>query len=358
MYSTNIGASSADIAKRIKADLQNPANRIEGSFAADNVQAVAKEIYSYYMYVTWLQKMHYAMTATGSYLDNKAAEVGVFRKMAVWAVGSVTFIGKPGTEIPYDFEVRSETQRYKTTESGTIPDDGRLTLRVEAFLPGKDGNVPEGTITAFDNLPGLDAVINEAATEGGAEAENDDGLRERTLLRMRYPGTSGNQYHYMHWALEVEGVGRVKVFPLWKGPGTVKVSILDSNQRIATPELINKVLQHIDPTPRTGEALAPIGAYLTVSTATAKPINVTATVTVEDDNPRDKADIKADFVTQLQAYFDEIAYTKRKHVTVAKLIDILWAVEGVADIPTFDAGSGNVALGDEEIPAVGTVTLT
>lgn len=354
----SFGVSSADIISRIKADLQNPANRIEGSFAADNVQAVGKEMAKYYAYVEYLQDMHYVETAEGEWLDKKAKDAGVYRKEAKKAFGKVKFIGNKGTVIPYDFIVSSETKNFRTTESGVIAENF-IILDVEAIEPGSSSNIPEGTITKFDTIEGLKEVINIEATHNGTDIEDDESFRERTLLKMRYPGTSGNQYHYMHWAMEVDGVGRVKVFPLWDGPGTVKVSILDSNQGVAGEELRKKVKEHIDPGNGDGSALAPIGANLTVSTANAIPINIEAKITMVDIEGYTIDGIKEAMEVFLKEHLEDISY-KANSLSFAKVIDILWTIEGVADIVSIKLNglTENIKFGDEEIPVLGEVNIS
>ena len=51
---------------------------------------------------------------------------------------------------------------------------------------------------------------------------------------------------------------RCKVIPLWNGAGTVKIVIVDADNRPADSELISKVKEHI-------EENRPIGAEVTVS---------------------------------------------------------------------------------------------
>lgn len=356
MHST-YRVTSEEVIKRIKDALKNPANKIEGSFAADNAQAVGKEIAKYYAYMEWLQSMHYALTAEGEWLDKKGVEHGVFRKKATQSTGVVTFTGAPGTVIPTGFKVYSDTQTFEVVYGGSIGDSGSVDLSVRSVERGVNVNVPIGAIEKADSIDGLRAVRNDASITGGTDDEDDESLRERLLLRMRYPGTSGNKYHYLHWAMEVDGVGRVKVFPEWSGPGTVKVSILDRNQGVASQELMQKVKDHIDVDNGTGDTLAPIGATLTVSTATAISLNIEAKITGVDETvkPSDLMEVYAYF---LKEYFTEIAYT-RERVTVAKLIDILWRIDGVGEILSLqvNGGTDNIAIGEEEIPVVGSVVL-
>lgn len=349
MYSPDYVTATA-IIDRIKADLKNPANRIEGSFASDNAQAVGKEIARYYTYMEWLSEMRYASTATGEYLENIAGEVGIFRKQSTYATGYVAVSGSPGAYIPNGMEVttsRGVAFVVQGPYSGDgidfgedivvptemrIPESGELRLAVTAKEAGSGGNVPAESIMVPSELTGILSITNPEPTSGGGDWETDDLLRDRTLLRMRYPGTSGNQYHYLTWALEVPGVGRAKVFPEWNGPGTVKVSVLDSGYGKASESLVRAVQTHIDPEPRTGEGLAPIGAYLTVSTASEVDYSLQAEVVLGSGSQRPLSEIEDEVKAKIQEYLDSIAFTDRTIVTVARLIDIIWSVDGVEDI--------------------------
>lgn len=353
-----INITSDEVIKRMKADLKNPANKIEGSFASDNIQAVGKEVAKYYGYVNYLHDMHYVMTASGRFLDAKAMDEGITRKQATKPRGFVTFTGTDGTFIPQGYRVSSDNYGFLTIESGTI-NNGNIILEVEAEEAGQNSNLPVGAITKFSPLNGITSVTNTLEIENGTDVESDEDLRNRTLLKMRYPGTSGNKYHYMHWAMEVEGVGRVKVFPLWNGNGTVKVSILDSNQRQANEHLMAKVKTHIDGDEEAyGEALAPIGATLTVSTAEEIPINIEATV-IPIEGDVDISALSYNLSAITQDYFDGIAYTDYTRITAAKIIDILYGIDGVKDITslTINGSTNSINLSDEEIPVVGTVSL-
>ena len=350
-----------EISDRMKEDLKNPPNKVEGSFAADNIQAVAKEIAKYYDYVDWLVDMHFAETATGEFLDAKAKEVGVFRRTKTKATGIVTFNGKPNTFIPAGFRVYAGEKVFYTRVPAYIGQDGSVDVEVLSENEGLGTNAGAFEVTSFTHLAGLESVENTEPITGGADIEDDESLRERTLLKMRYPGTSGNKYHYMHWAMEVDGVGRVKVFPLWEGPGTVKVSILDSNQKPAKEDLIEKVGYHIDHGgERDGEALAPIGAYLTVDTAKAKKIDIKGNVDLEVGTSKSKDMIANELKEDLQAYIDsEISY-KKNRLTVAKVIDLCYSIPGVSDIVslTIDGATDSVEIGEEEVFEVSEVVLS
>ncbi|NLY09358.1 MAG: baseplate J/gp47 family protein [Tissierellia bacterium] len=359
MYSSDL------IIRRIKQELRNPANKIEGSLGSDNAQAVGVELERVYKYIDWVNDMHFVDTAEDEYLDRKALDYGLERKKATASRGYVTFYGPSGTIIPIGAIVRSDTLSFKTLESGTI-EDTNIRLMCECTTLGKKGNVPENAIEDYRGINGITRVDNEEF-RGGVDIEDDESFRNRLLLYIRYPGTSGNAYHYMHWALSVQGVGRVLVFPLWNGPGTVKVSILDSNARAATTELINKVKNYIDPDDGQGTELAPIGANLTVTTATEIAININLTLTLKTGT--DKDIVKAEIKEKLDKYYRKTSYagepTRRKEdisftmVSYAKMIDIVMDIDGVLDVvtATMNNKKENVRLEVEQIPIVGEVVI-
>ena len=49
----------------------------------------------------------------------------------------------------------------------------------------------------------------------------------------------------MQWANEIAGVGGVEVAPLWKGPGTVGLYLIDTDKRAASQDIVNAVQQYM-----------------------------------------------------------------------------------------------------------------
>lgn len=94
----------------------------------------------------------------------------------------------------------------------------------------------------------------------GYEAETDEAYYQRFLVRLQTPPTSGNQYHYLSWAMEAPGVGGVQVYPLDRGDNTVGVVLIDQFGKPASRELVEQVQTYIDPGSRgLGEGAAPSG---------------------------------------------------------------------------------------------------
>lgn len=348
------------IIERLKNSLQNEANKIEGSFAIDNINSIAEELEVFYGFVLFLDQNHYVDTAEGEYLDKKAADYGLVRKKATKARGTVKVSGAAGVNIPKGTIFLSDTLSFVSLSEATIPET-EVTIEVEAVEAGALGNLPIGSIIRTEEtIPGINGVSNQSAFTGGSDIETDELFRGRLLFKIQNPATSGNVNHYKIWASEVDGVGKVRVFPLHAGPGTVKVSVLDNNSAIATPELLQKVKNHIDPdVSGDGFGRAPIGAKLTVSTATAK--NISISVHLQLIHPERLEETRTAIQTAIQNYFKSVSYNERvNYVSAAKLGDILFDHENVEDFELLmlNNDTKNIPIGQEEIPILSSLEVS
>lgn len=199
-------------------------------------------------------------------------------------------------------------------------------FEAECLTAGEVGNVPADTITKTSIIiQGLLAVTNPLPFTGGYEKETKENLLERYYEDLRRPITSGNIYHYEKWAKEVNGVGKVKVKPLWNGDNTVKVIVIDSNSEVANDELINEVQNYIDPYTLDkdgnkigwgcGNGQAPIGAYCTVSTANKLSINISFEGKIQSGI----STVKENLATEIKNYFKELIFKKDAYISFSKI---------------------------------------
>jgi len=229
-------------------------DRSEGAFIYDVLASVAAELAQAAIWAQEVLRRGFAQTTFGQYLDLRAAEHGLTRKPAVKATGQVVFTGTPGTVIPAGTQLSTEGSEatpaifFATTEEVTIGEDGTATANIEAVEAGASGNVAADTITMLAQpVSGVTAVTNPEPTSGGTDEESDESLLGRYLQKVRQAGTSGNKADYINWALEVTGVGGVSVVPVRDGPGTVSISIIDTNKEPASQALVDKVQNYIAP---------------------------------------------------------------------------------------------------------------
>ena len=189
------------------------------------------------------------------------------------------------------------------------------------------------------SIPGINSVTNIAAAHDGYDAETDQELLERYILKVRTPATSGNTYHYKQWALSIDGVGAAKVLPLWAGPGTVKVIITDSNHHTASADLIKAVADYI-------ESVRPIGPTITVTSPVPVTINIKATVT---------GNINMEAIKNaINTYFSAVSGS----VSLARIGKLLLD-SGLSDYDslTLNDEAKSIKLTDEQLPCLGEVTL-
>ena len=340
-----------ELQARMLSNISDEYDKTEGSFFSDAVSPVAIELENSYASQGDALTSAFVDTSTGDALTKKCAELGINRKAATKATGAVAIAGAVGAVVPLGSLVASETVSFATMQAVTVGAGGSVTVAVECTQTGVVGNVPVGAVKFFPiTLSGLSSVTNAAEITGGYDTETDKSLRQRYFEKVNAPATSGNSAHYKAWAKSVAGVGDAKVLPIWNGAGTVKVVICDADKKVADSTLITNTSAYI-------ETQRPIGATVTVVSATVKAINVTATIVL--GNGRTLAQVTADFQTALAGHFSAITFVN-SYVSFAKVGAILYDVFGVADYSNLliNGTAANAALAGDEVPVVGTVVFS
>lgn len=322
----------------------------EGSLFYDTLAPVAFEFEDIRKTLNYIFLNSFAETAKGEYLDNIAKEVGVFRRQPTKAKGEVKIKGVPGTIVPLNTKVASDTLIFITTEKKEVGTNGEVIVPIEAEKAGELYNLNKATIVNFPvTIPNFHEVKNLTETTDGYDGESDEELRERYYFKVREPVTSGNVYHYKKWTMEVEGVGGVKVFPLWNGNGTVKVVIVNSDIQNADAELIKRTYDYL-------EKVRPIGATVTVVSATNKEISIEGTVKISSN--ANFIEIKKEFENKVAEYFKKVGF-KQDYVSYAQIGNILLNILGVQDYKELKLNNNvlNILLEDEEIPKLVNINL-
>lgn len=226
------------------------------------------------------------------------------------------------------------------------------TYQVICNTTGTAPNNVTGDLTPITDAPTnlTHAKLVECLIEGENETTDDD-IRIAYHEFIASSATDGNITQYERWCNEYDGIGNYKIIPLWNGANTVKVSILSSSNHAASDELIAEFQKYLDPNSRgMGDGQAPIGSFVTVSTATELPVSVSATVTMKQGY-NDKSVID----TALQAYLGETAYQKTS-LSYMAIGAVILGVEGVDSISNLliNDGTADIQLADEEIAVLDT----
>lgn len=318
----------------------------EGSVIYDALAPAAAELANVYMDLEQMLTFAFGDTASGGYLDLRALDRGVTRRPAGVArrLGKFYDAADAGFDVPLGSRYAISGVVYIVRERLS---PGHFELEAEAA--GVAGNQQFGALLPLDYVAGLARAELTDILAPGTDEETDEDFRRRYLLAVREPAASGNAAHYRQWALEVPGVGAVKIVPLWDGPGTVKAIIADADRMPASFTLVGDVAAHIG-------TKRPIGAEVAVVSAEGLAVNVAATITLAPGYSL--LAVQAAFIGLVEQYLRDIAF-ELTYVSYARLGTLLLGTPGVIDYAalTLNGGTSNAALAEDEVPVAGTIAL-
>ena len=150
--------------------------------------------------------------ARGEVLDALGERVGVERLAPAEATTVLRFSMKStvgeNVIIPQGTRATSDNTRYFATSKAAVIEIGQLYVDVEAVSEGggTDYNgIGVGAINAIvDLIPYVDSVSNLDITDGGADEEDDDSLRERIRVAPSKLSTAGPVNGYRYWAISAD----------------------------------------------------------------------------------------------------------------------------------------------------------
>lgn len=308
----------------------------------------------------------------GTYLDDIAGGQKVFRNAATAAKGIVTFTGlegvevEPGTTVAVEGPAEQvEGKEYEVTVGGTIPESGTIDLAVEALAAGVAGDAPTAAVTLLQSeLAGVESVTNADPILGGADPEDDESLRER-LIEAKDGEGPGNVTDYKVWSRAYSGeIGRVVVIPLWEGAGTVLVIVLTASGDPVSAETVEGLQAFLDPIPAKGEGIAPIGPTVTVATAEAVDVDVSAKVELEAGYTLDGAGGTVALEEALKVAIATPVQNSQPggEVVLQSIVGAIMSVTGVHDVASvkLNGEAKNITLDSDpaEVGSIGTITLT
>lgn len=333
------------ILSRMDTDLQTR----EGSYAYDQAAPIAFEIWRVLMTLDELIEAFYVNENSGPYLDAHADLFAMARRAGTRAAGKIQLYGRDGVEIPAGTAFYAGELEFQLTQDAVIR-KGSAAGYLQAGAVGQKYNVPAGSVNQIlRNISGLER-FECGETEGGTDPEADEPLYKRLDEKRKRPPTSGNAAHYREWALSVDGVGAVRVTPLWKGPGTVLVLIAGYDRHPVDHVVVDSCKMYI-------ESQRPVGADVTVASAKAVTVGVSAQVVLHTG--ASLAAVEAAFVSKLDAYLAGLAFEEFT-VHANRVGALLLDVDGVVDYSglTINGEAGNLELDSDEVPVTGEVILT
>ena len=334
------------IKQRILDNINIDIDKREGSFTSNMVSPLAEELAKAYINMSDILSLGFIDDTFDTYLDKRVSEFGVYRKEGVKATGEIKVEGKEGAIITNGTLIKANDLYFTVLNDIELPTDN--ILYVEANEVGYKYNLLANT--EFELVEKNDKVtklVNETNFSKGVDVESDEDLRKRFVKIVNNPSTSGNKAHYEEWALEVDGVGRAIVYPLWNGNGTVKVMIVGNDNKAVSEDIINNCKLHI-------EENMPIGCQLTVTTPSLLNVSVKASIELKEGYVLE--DIQTDFKASLNEYLKGVT----NELTYSKVYGLLVNHVGVEDVTSFTINDSNVniSISEDKIINISEVKLS
>lgn len=350
----------------------------QGSMIQTAIGPVAWYLEGLYMTLSQVQQNAYADTAVGQALDYICAERNIYRNQAIPAVRKGTFnVAVPAGAM---FKTINGANSVIFVSGDLVSQaEGQYVYRMTCQTPGELGNSYSGNILPITAIAGLTSAVIGEILISGTEEETDDSLRARYKASFQAVSFGGNIAAYRSAILAISGVGAVQVYPAWQGGGTVLCSILDAQLTPAEPGLIEQVQNTICP-PEDGESdpsangygMAPIGAAVTITTATALTLNITCDI--QFTTGVEAAAYQQQIEDKIQAYLDTVCATwgdallsqkveYNVDVYISRIIAAILTIEQVVNVTNLqiNGSASDLSLTEtsalQQIPILGTVVI-
>ena len=341
--------------KRMLDKIPNSLDKREGSIIYDALAPAANELQNAYINLDIMINEAYADTASRYYLIKRAAERGLLPYSATKAIVK----GEFNMNVPIGARFSLEDLNYIVREKIS-----EHVFKLECEQEGVKPNSYLGTLIPIEYIEGLTkAEITELLIPGEDE-EDTEHFRQRYFDSLDSQAFGGNQRDYKEKTEAIPGVGSVKVYPVWKGGGTVKLVITNSENKKPSPTLVEQVQTAIDPVQNQGQGLgiAPIGHVVTVQGVTETAVNITTNITYQED--WNWSAIEGYVNAAIDQYFTDLSaqWAEEEHliVRISQIESALLGVTGILDIggTALNGAEQNLVIDKDSIPIRGTVSAT
>ncbi|WP_295157109.1 baseplate J/gp47 family protein [Selenomonas sp. AE3005] len=301
-------------------------------------------------------KMNLLKYATGDYLDNLAALLGVTRipakaatttlEVELSAAREMETIIPAGTRVSAGGDLYFATDETLTITAGNTKESVGATCVVTG-VAGNDFQ-PGEISTIVDPIAFVAGMTNITKSEGGSELEKDDALRQRVFEAPESFSCAGPAGAYEFFAKSLNS-SIVDVSVDSPKPGVVQVTPLLTGGGIPEDEFLSEIQGALS-----ADNVRPLTDHVIVTAPEVIEYDIVATYYV--DSSMDAAAVQQNINTAV-ANFIAWEYSKLgRDVVPSKLIQYMMGVNGVKRVdvtsPVYTASSKN------QIAKVGTVTVT
>lgn len=321
-------------------------------------------------------KETYIKTASGEFLDYRAIEHGTSRYPATQTEVKAKVLNDK--KEPLD-NVQIGDKFASIGDSPIFYDvtkiNSDLTVELTAEVKGSSANSYIGQILPVTPNDLLSWAEITEITAPARDAETDDHLRERIIKNDAWLAYGGNIADYLDMIHKISEVGAAQVYPVWAGSGTVKLVIVNNDLMPASPDLVKKVKNIIDPEDNEaqGVGLAPIDHRVTVIAPEVLKVDVSIQLQLTDQANKvavEKGikDMLNELFSELRKDWDTINATVGRGYSLSiyrsRILSKIMLIDGVADsqLPKINGEDKDIHLifSNEvsQLPILGEVTIS
>lgn len=356
------GCGHEEINERILERLPEDLDRGEGTILWDLSMAVSLELSKAYQYygVEFVRSI-FPMWQEDTLLLNSAFLRGLQLRQGVPSSGVVTVDGPAGTRIKKGTiftTIATDTApaiRYSSDNEYIIDAKQSVDVSVTCTEVGKNGDTMPNTIILADPPDSnFRKITNKVATQGGADQETFDELRQRIIELDQNKDASGigSDFDYRQWSMEVPGVGNAFVSSRDDGTAWIDIFLVDSTGAPASENLCQRVYSYIM-TDTEGQRKAPMGPKLNVKPAASFAIDVETHLEIEAGYNID--DLKNSLESELTSLFKDCT----ELIRISDVNDKIKHLVGVRDYygTIINGSTSNVKLKKNQLAVCGAVML-
>ena len=323
----------------------------EGCDLSARLYAAAAQVHGLYIQAQWAVRQCFPQTAQGEYLDRHAQLRGLTRKQAVRAEGTLRFFVTTAAQTDRTIPAGTVCMtaglvRFETTRAGVLP-AGKLQTDIpaRAVEPGSAGNIAAGTVVSLAVAPvGVAGCGNPKAFGGGADAEDDEALRQRVLSTFRRLPNGANAAFDLQGALSFDQVAAASVLPRARGKGTVDV-VVSTLSGVPGQSLLKELEDYF----RQRREIA-----VDVQVRAPQTVKVPVTVKVAAAPGQDPAAVQQQVRQALTAWFD--GRRLGQDVLRARLGSVIFGCEGVENY-AITAPAADVAVTSAQLPVLNGLSV-
>lgn len=266
----------------------------EGDPVTIFLKALTQIIFQQSQIIDFTAKQNLLSYATGDYLDNLVALVGVSRLDSLQAMTTLRFTissAQPATSIviPKGTRVKGNELYFQTVETAHIaPGQLSIDIAAECTEKGAIGNniLPGQLSEIVDAFPFYQSVSNLTKSSGGTDIESDEALRARAFDAPSAFSTAGSDAAYAFFAKSVSPeIMDVKVIS--ENPGEVSVIVIGPSGEPLSDELLEKILAKCS-----DKKVKPLTDKVSVQNATQIHYDIAIEYFIDEENKNNVAQIQ------------------------------------------------------------------